>query len=308
VRADGTFHLTDFASWRGCDYRYWLEVVRGEPRATLSPWALNGTAIHRVIDQLHHSGFGWDLPTLYAEAFDHAVRNPTRKDEESLPIAWGPDGRDAVLERMAADALMMLRGYAADPRNREAFVVAGHSQWRMEIDGAPWAGEIDQIRAEGDGTMTVVDLKSGREAPRGPSLELWTQLGYAIALSEAEFRHTGDEARPEWKRLGLEVGRVVWLHLRDYEPYIRIPPDKRATYVPGSPRGQVYYEIPISAAAVAAMRREMSLFVGAVRRGEFPRRPSPYECSRCHVADRCLAGYRGTIVGQEIAEDAYAEE
>lgn len=286
MRKDGAFHPSDFEKWRGCDKRYELEVMNAHPPRSRSPKAINGSAIHYVLEWMHTgtNGFRDDsLDDVYAAAFRRAVDEPVNDAERGVPIDWG-DFMDADHARAhyASEALGMLRGYAADPRNRNATVIAVHHKWKATIDGAPWSGEIDRIDGNADGTVTICDFKSGTKLSAVP-LKMWHQIVYAIGLLEAT---------------GLNASIMRWIALPDYVPYLRSGKTKDGReYKRGQTRGIAYYDVTITKDVVDAMRSEMRMFVDSVRSGRFPRRPSNDMCGRCRVSDVCLAGFRASIVG-----------
>lgn len=301
MRRDGAFHLSDFSGWRGCDKRYELEVLGGATPAFRHPAALNGVAIHRVVDQVHAHEL-WDIDSeglsdAWAAAFEWAIEHPVNPEEAGVPIRWGEFMDEAhARSTFARDALAMVRGYMADPRNREAEVLVAHGRWRAKIGGALWAGELDQVRRESDGSYSVIDLKTGQDRPSGPPLELWAQVGYSLALRDAEFLRFDDEGEVVWTPISIQPRRVAWLHMRDYIPYLRSGKTSSGrTYRAGEMRGQAFYYVDVNAQSLEGIAREMGLFTSSVARGDFPRRPSSYECARCHVRERCLASYRGEI-------------
>lgn len=314
MRSDGAFHLSDFAAWRQCDKRYELEVVGRTPPAWRSPQGINGTAIHRVADVIHAEKL-WNasrftLAPIYHDAFRWAIEHPVRDEERETPIFWGEYmNEETASAAFAGDAMLMLEGYAADERNQNAFILASHSRWRATFAGVPWAGEIDRIDINEDGTATIVDLKSAKSKPNEIEMALWTQLAYAMFMRSGMVKKIADDDSVTWKAVDLDVRSVVWLHLRDYVPYLKNGKTTSGrVYSKGERRGPAYYETMITTDAYAAMAREMDLFVRAVGRGEFPRRPGTH-CSYCKVAERCLTQYRGHIAGAlNITEEAYDGE
>jgi RecB family exonuclease len=287
-------HLTSMQDWQGCGHRFELTELRGAAPQSRSPKAINGTAIHRVIDQVHKHNL-WEagrdtIAEFYAAAFREAIDQPARESEVGVEIAWGEHLDAATAQAaFAGDALAMIDGYRVDVRNRLADLIVSECEWRATFASRAWAGRIDQARRLQDGTVQVVDLKSGAEKISATALQLWMQgLGYSVALENAEFRHIGN-GNGEWKPLHLPVSKVTWLHLRDYIPYLRGGKTKNGgTYKAGDHRGPAFYNLEVTDQAKRSVLREMQLFSDAVEAGRFERRPSVYQCSRCKVTAACL--------------------
>ena len=301
---DMELHPSDFEAWRGCDKRFELTTLRREPPAWRHPAAVNGTAIHAVIGWIHSDKL-WDkdrdfLATIYADEFHDAIENPIRPEERGVRIAWGDMGDEfGARAKYAADALTMLDGYRADQRNKDAKLLLSEGRWRAELAGFKFAGTLDQARDLGDGTVELVDLKSGVERRDEVPLKLWGQgLTYAIALQHADFSSITDE---RWAPLSLRVARVTWAHLQDYVPYKKKSVRAGRTYLLGDMRGPVFYPIEVTAQALASHAAELHMFAESVASGRFPRRPSNYECSRCKVAEACLLGFHGSLDAATVA-------
>lgn len=299
MRIDGAFHPSDFEKWRGCDKRFELEVLHGEPSRTLHPKSVNGTAIHTVIEWMHSGIDGWRpestdkviVANQYRAAFARAIEHPRMERDRGLPVAWGDYiDEDHARATFATEALDMLKGYANDPRNQTAQIAAMHRQWRAEIDGNMWAGEIDRLDYEPGGTYTICDFKSGAKLNPVP-LAMWHQLIYAIGYQMAT---------------GNKVKRVRWIALPDYVPYLRSGKTKDGReYRAGQMRGPAYYDVEVNDVVLTGMREEMRMFADAVRAGRFPRRPSNYQCSMCGVSDACVAGFRASFRGVNPSLVAY---
>lgn len=295
-------HLSTLDDWRGCGKRFELSTLRRVAPLWRHPAALNGTAIHRLIEAVHAEEL-WDAPRadmaeLYAAAFHFAVECPTYEHERGVPVWWGKaqDERGGMAE-YAADALEMIDGYRADIRNRAARLVLSEARWRADMAGHRWAGMLDQARELGDGAVELVDLKSGRTRLADVPLRLWGQgLGYAIALGHAEFMPMEHAAAEPWRSFELKVSRVTWLQLRDYVPYLKGGRRSDGTsYVKGDLRGRAHYSVAVTPETLRAQAEEMRLFAEAIAAGRFERRPSNYQCGMCRVQEACLTQFYGTL-------------
>jgi len=112
----------------------------------------------------------------------------------------------------------------------------------------------------------------------------------------------------------MDVGRVTWLHLRDYIPYRKNGARADGTaYRKGDQRGPAYYSLEVTPQLLDAHAREIALFAKAVEAGRFERRPSNYQCSRCKVTEACLRAFMGSldaeaVKGLNVTEGDYEPE
>lgn len=312
-------HPSSLVQWQSCGRQFEIETMRRVPPAWRHPSALNGTAIHRVIDLVHSRNL-WNvdraaIAAVYRECFSWAVLNPVREEEANVPVFWGEHrDEETAFPRLAADGLDMINGYRHDPRNREAKILVSEGKWRATFGGFDWEGTIDQARDLGDGTVQLVDLKSGQERMNATSLALWPQgFTYVLALAHAVFRPIAADQFAPWTPLKLNVSRLSWLHLRDYIPYLKASRRGSVEYKRGDLRGPAFYDVEVTKQALSSHVREIGMFAQAVASGRFERRPSTYQCSRCKVAATCLKDFYGsldeaTIKSLRITEEDYGTE
>jgi len=304
-------HPSSLGDWQGCGKRFELAEIKREPPAYRHPAALNGTAIHHVIDLIHREGLWTATPerisALYRDAFLYAESH-AKDHERDVPVRWGDlVDRDGAFREFEPDVLAMLDGYRADVRNRDSKILLSEANWRATFGGHDWEGTLDQAREMwgGSGLVHLVDLKSGAERPHAVAHRMWPQgFTYAMALRDAVFRPVGADEWAPWRPQQLEVGRVSWLHLRDYIPYERASTRGGVSYKKGDLRGPVFYDVEITPARLDSHAREIAMFAEAVKLGRFERRPSTYQCSRCKVFERCLLEFGSALDVRDAAEGA----
>lgn len=305
-------HPSNMMVWQACGKQFDLEVLHGVPPAFLHPAAVNGTALHIVLDRVHRDNL-WESPedqigTLYKDAFHWAVENPSMDKDRGLPIRWGKlQDEFTAHSNMSAEGMDMINGYRRDPRNRTAKVQITEGRWRANLAGIPWEGRLDQARDRGDGTSELLDWKSGVDNVTDLFLSMWPQgLTYAIASENAEFMQGGTD---EWKPLHLSVKQCTYVKLRDYIPYLKSGSRKDgSTYKKGDVRGPVFRSIEITPQVLASHLQEMRFFSEAVRSGRVERRPSTYQCNRCRVWERCVRDFRGSLDQDTVSKFKVTEE
>lgn len=229
-----------------------------------SPWAAKGTLVHLALERLHA-----DVPagrrtpavaaTLVAEAVDEVLGSP-----ECAGLDVGDlEGFTADAQHLARNAFLL-----EDPTQ----VTAVGLELKLEArtpDGLVLRGVIDRLDLRPDGTLVVVDYKTGA-APR-PADEKARLSGvhlYAFLVQQA---------------FGVRPARVELLHLR--EPMVLASTTTE--------RSQ------------AGLRRRTSAIWSAIERacatdGFQPRR-GPL-CSVCAFRDRCPAWSEpAAVAGQPLA-------
>lgn len=304
MRDLGRLHPSALEDWQGCGKRFEYAHDPKEKPAFRHPASINGTAIHRVIHLIHLEGL-WDasrasIAEAYREAFHWAVENPVREKERGISIWWGElVDEDRAAPEFAADALAMLDGYRADPRNRDAAVLYQEALWRATFGGFDWEGTLDRADDLFDGTVALLDFKSSKDVIDEVPLQMWPQgLTYCMAMRHGVFRPVDAETHAPWSPISLKVSRVTWVQLRDYIPYLKGGKRKDgSTYKKGDYRGQVFHSVDVTDAMLDSHAREIEMLGKAVEGGRFERRPSNHQCTyRCKFNERCIADFTAGAV------------
>lgn len=297
-------HPSNLVDWQGCGKRFELITMMDERPRWRNHQAINGTAIHSVIERIHRDGL-WDtgpqeIQRLYVDSFAAAILEPKNPNESLSPVFWGDMGDEAGgLAYHAPDSIAMIEGYRGDERNRDAEILLLENTWRATFGGFDWEGTIDQVRRGAGGSIELVDLKTGKERPGPIPLAMWPQgLTYAMASEHAVFHPRGADQHTPWTPMSFKVSRLTWAHLRDYVPYKRSGrTPSGVVYKAGDTRGQVFYTIDVKPKVLDAHAREIRMFADAVQAGRFERRPSNHQCSRCTVSEVCLRDFTESVDG-----------
>ena len=277
LRFDREFHQSDFDKFKLCPRMfYYREVLRVESERT-SEIALAGSAMHAIIAKAHTDKL-WEaeqLFVLFTEEFERQVNEH---------LCQGIEVRRGTID--LEDYRQMLRGYVAQPWNREAEVLLSEREFFFEITPNAtryqFAGRIDQIvrvaakllAADFPAVLNLSkpdviihrDLKTGQRKNVGPfELLLNDQLSiYAYALKYGNFDLGGDGIPETHLDLIPDFHALYFLH--DHIPYKRPPKGKE-----GLSRGPGMYFTQRPFERLALIPKELMLTCASIRRGDFPR-------------------------------------
>lgn len=160
-----------------------------------------GSAIHDIVDRVQRG----ELP---------------REDEavlRALDEAWRPEvfPHRALERQRYRDAQAMLKRWLRDEDTWELELVASEQSFRFPLDGAWIRGRIDAVFRNDDGTLRVLDYKTGKSAPSRDALKEHLQLAaYYLAMREV----------PELKEMGHpSILELAFLAVETYGTFKRMP-------------------------------------------------------------------------------------
>ena len=166
-------------SYASCPRRYALErrLHVGDPPSYYMEF---GLLIHTVLELAEKSAGSEERRSTLAEANDVLAVEFEKYDfgSGSWRKAW----------RQRAEALLD-QLYASWP-NPDALAVLLEHPLTLEIDDTTWYGVADRIEQNADGTVRVVDYKTGKSAPTKEEANTSIQLGYYL-LAAAHDDHVG---------------------------------------------------------------------------------------------------------------------
>jgi RecB family exonuclease len=261
-------------SYLRCPYQHFLRSTDPSTQTFRHPSAINGTVIHQLIRRLHAGDWAMDLREEYSQAFDHEV---SHGQDNKLPLLW----KDEAEEREAylADAVAMLEGYRSKDYNRQARVLMAEAQFTVKMGRQTMTGTLDQVRQHPDGTIELVDFKSGKTAPPQAFVDLDYQLGiYGYALQVGTLLVDGKLVQPH-----LQADRLTLYFLRHHIPYKRATGGKSA----GEERGDPRISTPCNYDKLHALKKDVATVAKMIKMGCFPRSPDAMKCGVCAFADAC---------------------
>jgi len=269
-----TLRQSQIYSYLRCPHQYYLQSAEPDKRTFRHPAAMHGTVIHGLIRRMHDGDWDMDLQAAYLLAFQHEV---TTGQNDTLPIRWKNEAEER--EQYLADAVAMLEGYRSKDYNRNCKVLMAEAQFIVKMGRHQLTGTLDQLRQHPDGTLELVDFKSGKTAPPQTFVDLDYQLSmYAYALLHGTLLVDGKLLQPR-----ILPDRLTLYFLRHHIPYKRATGGKSA----GEERGDPRISTTRSLDQLKALKQDVAHVSRMIKMGCFPRSPDTLKCGVCAFADTC---------------------
>jgi len=215
-----------------------------------------------------------------------------RKEGESdIPVYWKTD-REKTIREFEANAIEILDGYRRKRENIEADVLYAEQEFRVKIAGYWFTGTIDQLRRNADGTLELIDFKSGRQQPTVAFLHNDWQLNlYLYALRYGEVK-----VADEWFKPKLLPDFTSWYFLRGHELRKRTTINGNA----GEEKGPTLIRTEKGLMELRRFRKEMEMLLKVMLRDwHFP---NTNHCQICNYTRYCLE--RDQILPEDIVSQA----
>ena len=260
-----------------CPRAFYYQRVRGMKRWFIDWRLVVGIALHHVVQIIHQERKYFSHPSVVGKLLEDCYRQAW----ESFYLRGLKVQGDGAYS--LEPYVEMLRGYMTLKTNREAEVLLAEASYRFRINPFTTTyyleGSIDQLRRNKDGTLELIEFKSGRRRDCSPfQLMLDYQLSmHALALYQGEFQVAGDEG---WRVLNLVPDYLSLYFLQDHLPYRRngkkidAIEGKVVVYRKGEARGAGLYRTTRPLHRLQSISEELGRVCAAIRRGEFFRRPS----------------------------------
>ncbi len=194
-------------SFGDCRLRWALTSAGGDSPSQGS--ANLGTLIHDIADEL---GDQTDPDVLVAEV-------ERRWGRLGLPPGWATDRQRELAHLMAS----RLAAYFGDPGEWEK--LRTEAPVRVDVGRATISGRVDRLERGTDGTLRVVDLKTGSSKPSANDLPTHPQLGtYQLAVEHGAFPGAGTTSGgAALLHLGKAAGSSSKPVLQDQQPLLGQP-------------------------------------------------------------------------------------
>ena len=257
--------------WLSCPLMFRFRHVLQLAPSYRSLAAIHGSTLHLCIHRLHLEGFDQDIQALYANGLREIM------DLEShIPIKW----KSNELQDMAAlklHGLELLEGYVGNQENHSCNLLFSEVRFRIRVKGLELTGTMDQVRQNPDGSIELVDLKSGMQRPIRRALSRDWQLNlYAYALRYGEVFIGGS-----WVRSRIKVTRTSIYFLRAHEIYKRGGKYGKK----GSQKGQPLISCEIPSWQLRQFRLELENIIKMMTK-DWPF-PNTASCGFCAFHDHC---------------------
>ncbi len=155
----GSLTPTKVTTFRECAFAFRLAVIDKVPQPS-NIWTVRGSIAHRVLDRLYFDvAKGKRSESIAREIFETVYQIYLAQEPYSLLIqSMTEEGlssyKESIWKMIVADF------YMEDPN--EVQVIGTEIMLETEIDGVKLRGIIDRLDLNSDGSLTVVDYKTGR--------------------------------------------------------------------------------------------------------------------------------------------------
>ena len=158
--------------------------------------ALHGSTLHKLLYMIHLDKWNLDVTRYYRDIFEYYELE--NGNESLIPVIW--DKREEGLAAFEENAIEILDGYRNRTENRDALILYSEQSFSVKIAGYIFTGTIDQVRKNIDGTIELIDFKSGKQQPNQVAIHNDWQLSlYQYALQHGEFEINGEWFNPNIK-------------------------------------------------------------------------------------------------------------
>ena len=155
----GSLTPTKVTTFRECAFAFRLAVIEKVPQPS-NIWTMRGSIAHRVLDRLYYDvPKGQRCENVAREIFESVYQSYIAQEPFSCLIEPMTKEsintyKESIWTMVAADF------YMEDPNKVE--VIGTEIMLETEIDGVKLRGIIDRLDLNDDGSLTVVDYKTGR--------------------------------------------------------------------------------------------------------------------------------------------------
>jgi RecB family exonuclease len=275
-------HQSSINSFLNCPLNYRYRYIDGLTQESMHPAAINGSTLHKLIERMHAGEWEIDI----AEEFERVYRLfEAESIEKGSPVLYADDP-EKTFTGFVKDAVEILESYRQDENNRNVEVLLSEAPFRMTYAGHEFAGIIDQVRRNPDGTVELIDFKSNKQPPQKHALVMDYQLLlYMLALKHGEVL-IGDE----WVELNLQVDYTSWYFLRYLMKRKRTTVNGQA----GEQFGDPLFRIQRSLMDVRRARMQIKGILRLMATGVYP--ANPHFCQICSFKQTCLGSVNDMII------------
>ncbi len=254
-----------------------------------NPAALHGSSLHKLLEWLHTVNWDLDVSKFYKEVFSYFEF--CKPEECDIPVFW-KNGRESELAAYEKNAIEILNGYRKRPENQQAKVLYSETKFRVKIAGYLFTGTIDQVRENADGTIELIDFKSGKNMPSVAFLHNDWQLNlylYAIRFGELKVNN-------EWIRPKLHPTFSSWYFLRGHEIRKRNTVNGKV----GEEKGIALIRTQKGMPELKQFRLDLSnLLKSMLKSWHFP---NPNACSFCSYSEICIKRHQD--ISSKLVQEA----
>ena len=240
--------LTDFQS---CPRKYQYASIERIPQPA-SYATTKGRFVHYIFEQLF--GLESDERTIeHARTYVDPAIEEILSDDVRADINLD----DALLAKLLAETEAIIQSYFSMEDPRSVHHEGVELRLKVEIDGAPLFGILDRLDRDAEGTLSIVDYKTGALPNRAYDSATFANAELYAALCDASLGERPTKIRLLYVAHGESVERPVT-------------------------------DVVVKARAKAAVNA-WSRITRYYDDGDFPATPSRSACRFCAFKDRCRA-------------------
>jgi len=292
IRFNQPFHYSDIENYQQCPLKFYFENSLNLKSQFISWQSVMSKAIKLSLWNIHQENDCFAHPeklqSMLISKYEEVCQRLLKKGieiREALPIPF-------------ESYVVMLKGYIRKKENNEAKIIYSNADFRFSIKPFTttyyFAGSIDQLRQNKDGTLEIIIFKSGRKSNhRHFDLFLNFQLSIsAYALFQGEI--STDEEDLKWHKPDLIPDYVSLYFLQDHRTYRRNykrrdESGKLVTCSAGEEKGPALYRSTRNLERLCYIPQELGRICAAIRRNDFFPRPN-FLCQKyCNYKDYCQA-------------------
>ncbi|WP_286346548.1 PD-(D/E)XK nuclease family protein [Frondihabitans sucicola] len=189
-----------------------VDLSDPEARVPVSPSSMGSfeeCPLHWFIDRFggSSSSTAMGLGTVIHDVMENAVEIDVESLWKGVEARWEElefesEWISAAEKRRARQMTESLAAYLGDFVASNSTLLGAESGFELDVTPAALRGKIDRVEQQADGSVVIVDLKTGKYAPTGPEAEKNPQLGsYQLALADGAL----DAAPAESARGGAKL-------------------------------------------------------------------------------------------------------
>ncbi len=218
------FHASIISSYVSyCGLATKFQYIYGEVPEYRNVRMINGTALHAALKVIHEENL-WDATDMEIQNLfiDSLRKAEFEHDDFEVPVRWNED-KDTQKSELINDATIMLRNYVRKTENRNCKILLAEAPFTLSIGDSTqykFEGRIDQLREYADGTLELLDFKTGIRIPGNVEMRRMYQFAiYALAIREGKFENNGALIT-----IGRLPDQIAWYQLKDHMEYQKPTP------------------------------------------------------------------------------------
>lgn len=209
----GPYHQSDLSHYARCPWSFKLDKFTNLTSESRNCKTVFGSIVHNIFAAFHEGIFdNTCVEEECAQLFDSFLKKFETFDP---PIQYSM-GREKFVADYKQKLVDIVLSYTQDPFNQDIQEVLCEVPFQVKVGKHDFEGTIDQIRLKKDGTVQLIDLKTGVDRPGSAFLRIGYQFSlYSYAMEHGFF---GANAR-DWIR---KPDEIVYYKLSDCYPFFNI--------------------------------------------------------------------------------------